>query len=528
MKGTKMIWVINRRLITIALAAVIGFSFAACDNDGNNNGNVSGGQGVPPTITTPALPNGVVGTAYSQTLAATGGTPITWSLEAGALPIGLNLLGNGAISGMPTTTGESTFFVRATNTAGINIKQFSITILPVGGGNQNVDITALNAVILEAAEARTGVATASGASEVPTRREWVTEEEWDAFDIVYKTAVETKANPLSQTAADTAKTNLQAALVTFNAAKKTGSAAAITLSGTITVKNNGQLVPYVLIQAHNDDWSWEEIKKVHLTGEETQWSIITKPFSSSTDISFEIMGSDDDKYENIIYYFTVEGLKKTVYNADVNNININSDLNFITISGTFNLDYNGQTIPSVAIGINRKDGDKLGGGEFPIAGRNTPWSFMIPSQAVDTDTDFYIVGFNGSAWESDQLFAFWGQDYGVKVGNQNKSGIAINLITLSGTVNATYKGSPPPFVDIHIHKKEAEYDWIDGGVFYGTSANVPWSFIIPAFTSDTEIVFHVGIGDNPENLIWTNYVATRTVKNTSVSGIALNLGNITD
>src|SRR5579863_4631531 len=45
-----------------------------------------------PVITTSSLPNGQVGTAYSASLAASGGTaPYTWSLTAGTLPAGLSL-----------------------------------------------------------------------------------------------------------------------------------------------------------------------------------------------------------------------------------------------------------------------------------------------------------------------------------------------------------------------------------------------------------------------------------------------------
>jgi len=44
----------------------------------------------PLAITTTTLPNGAVGTAYNQTLQATGGTPpVTWSITLGALPAGL-------------------------------------------------------------------------------------------------------------------------------------------------------------------------------------------------------------------------------------------------------------------------------------------------------------------------------------------------------------------------------------------------------------------------------------------------------
>ena len=62
----------------------------------------------PPTLTisTTSLPNGQVGSAYSATLAATGGTtPYAWSLISGMLPTGLTLTdATGAIAGTPTVS----------------------------------------------------------------------------------------------------------------------------------------------------------------------------------------------------------------------------------------------------------------------------------------------------------------------------------------------------------------------------------------------------------------------------------------
>ncbi|MCU1329149.1 MAG: hypothetical protein JWN34_4519, partial [Bryobacterales bacterium] len=57
----------------------------------------------PPVVTTTTLPSGVVGTPYSQTLAATGGVgAYTWTLASGALPSGINLSTTGVLSGTPT------------------------------------------------------------------------------------------------------------------------------------------------------------------------------------------------------------------------------------------------------------------------------------------------------------------------------------------------------------------------------------------------------------------------------------------
>lgn len=80
-----------------------------------------------PSITTTTLQGGKVGEAYSQTLAATGTTPITWSIDSGSLPAGLSLSGD-TISGTPTTAGTFTFTVKATNSAGSDTQELSIVI----------------------------------------------------------------------------------------------------------------------------------------------------------------------------------------------------------------------------------------------------------------------------------------------------------------------------------------------------------------------------------------------------------------
>lgn len=79
----------------------------------------------PVSITTMSLPDATVGTAYSQTVAATGGTtPYTWAVTAGALPAGLTLNATtGVISGTPTTVATSSFTVTVTDAGGVTAKQ---------------------------------------------------------------------------------------------------------------------------------------------------------------------------------------------------------------------------------------------------------------------------------------------------------------------------------------------------------------------------------------------------------------------
>jgi hypothetical protein len=64
-------------------------------------------------ISTSSLSDATQGTAYSQSLSASGGTtPYVWSISSGALPAGLSISGSN-ISGTPTATGTSTFTIKA-------------------------------------------------------------------------------------------------------------------------------------------------------------------------------------------------------------------------------------------------------------------------------------------------------------------------------------------------------------------------------------------------------------------------------
>ena len=71
---------------------------------------------IPLKITTVAVASATSGTAYSQTLQVSGGTPAyTWSIASGSLPAGLILAPTGTISGTPTTSGGATFTAAVTD-----------------------------------------------------------------------------------------------------------------------------------------------------------------------------------------------------------------------------------------------------------------------------------------------------------------------------------------------------------------------------------------------------------------------------
>jgi hypothetical protein len=81
---------------------------------------ISASGSTAPAITTNSLPGGTVGTPYSASLAASGGTaPYQWSVNGGSLPKGLILDANsGAITGTPSSSGTSAFTVQVQDSKG--------------------------------------------------------------------------------------------------------------------------------------------------------------------------------------------------------------------------------------------------------------------------------------------------------------------------------------------------------------------------------------------------------------------------
>jgi hypothetical protein len=97
------------------------------------NGVAVGGSTSNPSITATTLPNGTVGSVYSQTLTATGGTgPYSWSVSAGALPENFSLSAAGLLGGTPVSSGTANFTLTVSDSSmpvRTAVKALSIAIL---------------------------------------------------------------------------------------------------------------------------------------------------------------------------------------------------------------------------------------------------------------------------------------------------------------------------------------------------------------------------------------------------------------
>jgi uncharacterized repeat protein (TIGR01451 family) len=120
---------------TSAAGSPFAFSVTVMDSIGNTSlpKALSITIGSPPVITTTSLPNGTVGTFYSQSLAASGGTQPygNWAVSLGALPPGLTLSASaGTISGSPSSAvgGPFGFSITVRDNAGITSAPKALSI----------------------------------------------------------------------------------------------------------------------------------------------------------------------------------------------------------------------------------------------------------------------------------------------------------------------------------------------------------------------------------------------------------------
>jgi hypothetical protein len=424
-----------------------------------------------------------------------------------------------------------------------------------GGSTSVIKTSALETAIRDAETEKFGVQEAIDKAEVAKGVYWVNKYQMTAFNDAIIKAKVVRDNPVSQVLVDTEEAILTRATENFIAAKQEGDATPVTLKGTITVKYGGALVPFVEITVHSMYWAWLKTTRLVSPAENAPWEITTMALTQDTDIFFHVTGYADNKYEKPIFALSVEGLTRELHDTDISGITINmGNLNLITLSGTINGSFGGKTVPSVTIDVGRKSDDfRFGRTYVQYLGdnTNTPWSIPIPVLEEETHLHFHICGFDTAyGWDDDAtLFTFYNQDFGVKVKDQDVGNIALTFkpVILSGTIDVTYDNKPVPSVTLTAWSL-AEWNGVSNDGFYSGWLNstdfIPgaWSIMLPSFYEETSVRLSIDGYNNGIHLFgwgevwepdeeWNFFVkpvdgAVVKVKDTDVSGIHLNLGNI--
>lgn len=138
---TPMQWLVRGTAGSLLVAVIAG-----CGGGGGSNGPITPPPPPDLNITVAVLDDGVVGSAYNQTIAATGGTGArSFTISAGALPAGLTLAAStGVISGTPTGPAGTASITATVTDAGVppqdDAQALNITINATPQGrNDSID-----------------------------------------------------------------------------------------------------------------------------------------------------------------------------------------------------------------------------------------------------------------------------------------------------------------------------------------------------------------------------------------------------
>jgi hypothetical protein len=316
------------------------------------------------------------------------------------------------------------------------------------------------------------------------------------------------------------------------------------ITGTITLTDVPNPAPQVSINVFGNSggnwWSSFPSSRINISGSgivsNIYWSIPVYEndsfFASNGNFSLYV-SSGNSGFEISIpttpYISTV--------NANVGSLGTVS-IKSITLSGTINVTNNGQPVPGVYIDIEVivQEYERRYVAYLTSPGANASWSITLqpfdsPTQVVFRVTGVYLYVVEEKRYQQ-LLFERELSSPTVNVYNTDVSGITLNVgdiktITMSGTVNVTYNGQPVPEVSI-----EANYQ---GGVcgtrLTSPGANAPWSITLEALDSSKQVNFYVYCYSADGEYLFSKSVILSPpvyVYNTNVSGITLNLGNITN
>jgi len=209
----------------------------------------------------------------------------------------------------------------------------------------------------------------------------------------------------------------------------------ITISGTITVAEDGQPVPFIIVNAYTEGWAWyKETGRISSSEPNSPWSLEIPSFSSSTQIFFQISGYENQNLDNITSLFTINlnknTFKTTVKNTDVNNINLNvGNLEFDKIEGTININNNNEAFPSLMIQMFNNDQSVHGQILFKTSNTNDiPWSIKILPTNEDPYINFGITCFDGPKGPEEKwVFQIWNSNYSVKLSDLKNNNFSLDI-----------------------------------------------------------------------------------------------------
>jgi uncharacterized repeat protein (TIGR02543 family) len=314
-----------------------------------------------------------------------------------------------------------------------------------------------------------------------------------------------KETGISVTVQDQNKPNINLGTVSFNA---------ITLSGTVDVKVGGNPPSNAYVQMYLDENYNIYLTSAWLNLNDGTWSVTIEPFETAATLYFTIR-----TYYNNRWFSKGTGINVTVQDQDKPNIDLGTvNFNAITLSGTVDVKVGGNPPSQAEVQIYLDENYHSYLTSARVNLKYGTWS--VTMEPFETATTLYFAVYAG--YNNGRFYK--GTGINVTVQDQNKPNINLgtvnfNAITLSGTLNITYGGSPVNNVGITAYTSSQQ---VSSFWFSSPEADTPWSMSLPAFDAPTDIIFRVNAQGSDANGNWFSFNGSVTVSgvyNQDISGI---------
>jgi hypothetical protein len=326
--------------------------------------------------------------------------------------------------------------------------------------------------------------------------------------------------------------------------------ALVTLSGTITATNAGQLIPRLDISALNAGGQSQGYTSIQPTAATTQWTMII-PAQQGGAVTFRVYGYDSTGGggNQLISKTFTPSQTALVTDQPISGIAFDvGDVSVGRLSGTITFTSMHSPAPNEILvqaytyypksgsSSNRTTMEDTSYTTIAINGNAGTWTtpkndkFLAELEKENQNVTFYVavrINQNENLFDVTQVT--------VEVDKNNLSNISLGSIAipqyikLSGSFTGSYDGASLSQAAIYA-SGETSGDRLGSSAYINSpvAPGSPWSLYMPASASPIKVVFHVSSYNNNTTLfnITVPHSQTESVSNQDVSGIAIDIGNI--
>jgi hypothetical protein len=321
----------------------------------------------------------------------------------------------------------------------------------------------------------------------------------------------------------------------------TASLASVKLSGTISVSYNGTPVPRVYIYAQNTEGHNLNSVSLDSLGTTTPWSM-TIPAQSGK-VSFQVYGYDSSGGNQVFSKTLEPSATNSVAAQSISGIAFNiGDISVGRLKGSVSFTNMPNPAPyQIYLSASYQDDHNnwwgiANGRYFPVtvSGSAGTWTIQqdeeflayLGSASLDITFDVYmqISGNEG-------IFMVTTVEKNVTLAGLtsiNLGSVSLAYITLSGTITVNQGGALVP--QVYISARDAQGRFLTQTSLRSPTANTSWSISIPAQEGGKVIFYVYGYDASGQNQVFNRNLepaTTAAVSGQSISGIALNIGDVT-